>query len=72
MTDTIKIIDSRFKNLGEQKLWARIRNLGELYEVKSFDGETIKLKEKIFAVAEGQSVVLYDEGAILVQGGVIV
>ncbi|MFZ2199865.1 MAG: tRNA 2-thiouridine(34) synthase MnmA [Microgenomates group bacterium] len=53
-------------------LWVRIRNLGELYEVIDFDGETVYIKEPVFAVAEGQSCVFYNESQVLVAGSIIV
>jgi len=61
----------------EKKLWARIRNLGELTEVESVisssNGEmSVRLKDKIFGIAEGQSCVFYDEDKVLVGGGIIV
>lgn len=56
----------------EGRLWVRIRNLGELYEVSSFDGETVHTKEPVFAVAEGQSCVFYDDTQVLVAGSIIV
>lgn len=55
-----------------QKFSVRIRNLGELYELVSFDGKTIVTKEPVFGVAEGQSVVFYDRDGVLVGGGILV
>jgi len=61
----------------ENKLWVRIRNLGELTEVESVISSSneemiVKLKDKIFGIAEGQSCVFYDEQKVLVGGGIIV
>ena len=60
----------------EGKLWVRIRNLGELYKVKSLKMVNSKLEietaEAVFGVAEGQSAVFYDEEGVLVGGGIIV
>ncbi len=72
MTRDFKI--DRFLNFtrDDKKLFVRIRNLGELYEVTSFDGQVIKTREPLFGVAEGQSAVLYDEGGVLVAAGIIV
>lgn len=72
MTNRFMIQDLGFKNENNEKLWVRIRNLGELVEVEEIkDGEVI-LKEKIFGVAEGQSAVFYDKDGVLVRGGIIV
>lgn len=76
MTKEFKITKCEIPQL-EGKLYVRIRNLGELVEVVSFDGENIVTKEPIFGVAEGQSAVLYKENGgegeeILVTGGTIV
>mgnify|MGYP006376950877 FL=1 len=75
MKESFRILD---KNLSfETKVWARIRNLGELVEVESLSSSSsgkveVKLKEKIFGVAEGQSCVFYDETQVLVAGSIIV
>ncbi len=75
MKESFKIQD---KSLSfETKVWARIRNLGELVEVESLSSSSsgkveVKLKEKIFGVAEGQSCVFYDETQVLVAGSIIV
>jgi len=82
MRDSFRIIDDTgeaglpaqvgLAPTGTSKLFARIRNLGELYEVSQLRGGIVTLKEPIFAVAEGQSTVFYDDQAILVGGGIIV
>ncbi|MFH2085317.1 MAG: tRNA 2-thiouridine(34) synthase MnmA [bacterium] len=72
MRDRFQILDVRFQGQNDQKLWVRIRNLGELYEVEEFDGKVIKTRERIFGVAGGQSAVLYDRDGVLVGGGIIV
>lgn len=54
------------------KVFARIRNLGELHEVESFGQGVIKITDKIFGVAEGQSCVFYDSEKVLVGSGIIV
>ncbi len=75
MKESFKILD---KNLNfEDKVWARIRNLGELVEVEGLSSSSsgkveVKLKEKIFGVAEGQSCVFYNEAQVLVAGSIIV
>lgn len=59
----------------EDKIWVRIRNLGELVEVESWNinPETVELvtKDKVFAVAEGQSAVFYSQDGTVVGGGII-
>lgn len=76
MKDRFQIIDSRLQEKNNQKLWVRIRNLGELYKVKSLKSVNSKLEietaEAVFGVAEGQSAVFYDEEGVLVGGGIIV
>ncbi len=71
----IQELGIRKEELGE-KLWVRIRNLGELYEVKSLKLVNSRLEietaEAVFGVAEGQSAVFYDEQGVLVGGGIIV
>lgn len=57
---------------GTEKLFVRIRNLGELAPISKIVGNKIFLKEKIFGVAEGQSAVIYDENGVLVGSGIIV
>lgn len=54
-----------------EKLWARIRNLGELTLVESIDRNRVTLVDPVFAPSPGQSVVLYDEQGIIVGGGII-
>lgn len=61
----------------EQKLWVRIRNLGELVEVASLSsassGESeVGLVKPVFGVASGQSAVFYDGEGVLVDGSIIV
>jgi tRNA-specific 2-thiouridylase len=55
-----------------EKLWVRIRNLGELHEVESCAEGVAKLRDEIFGVAEGQSCVFYDQNKVLVGSGIIV
>jgi len=70
MKESFKILD---KNLSfETKVWARIRNLGELHEVLSVEEGVVTLKDQIFAPSEGQSCVFYDEEQVLVAGSIIV
>ena len=65
-------------NLMTQKLWVRIRNLGELNEVSQLNRDTVTQQvqvttlEPLFGVAEGQSAVFYDAEGVLVGGGIIV
>ncbi len=66
-----QIINSQIAPMAGDKLWVRIRNLGELYEVEEFDGKTVVTKEAIFSPAPGQSAVFYDQGGMVVGGGVI-
>lgn len=54
-----------------EKLWVRIRNLGELTKVKEITDNVVTLAESVFAVAPGQSAVFYDEEGRVVGGGVI-
>ena len=54
-----------------RKLWIRIRNLGELVAVTQCHSGTVTLEKPIFAPAEGQSAVFYDERGRVVGGGVI-
>ncbi len=70
MKESFKILD---KNLSfETKVWARIRNLGELHEVVSIKKGMVTLKDQIFAPSEGQSCVFYNEEQVLVAGSIIV
>lgn len=69
--DMIKVERLKLKVKDDTELRIRIRNLGELVPVKSIDGNIINLKEAVFAVAPGQSVVLYDLAGRFVGGGVI-
>lgn len=55
-----------------QKLWVRIRNLGDLYEVAKIEGHRVYTRESLFGVAEGQSAVFYSEDKVLVGGSIIV
>lgn len=57
---------------GAEKLWVRIRNLGERVPVNKIEGGIVYLNQPIFGVAEGQSAVFYNENGILVGGGIIV
>jgi tRNA-specific 2-thiouridylase len=70
MKSEFKILDSRFEE--GDKLWVRIRNLGELHEVVAIKDGVVKITDRIFAVAEGQSAVFYDEDKVLVGGSIIV
>ncbi len=61
-----------------RKLYLRIRNLGELVEVKSLSSLSsssseakIHLKKAVHGVAEGQSAVIYDESGKIQGGGII-
>jgi len=54
-----------------KNLLARIRHRGRLIEVKDFDGKKVKLKESVFAVAPGQSVVFYRKDGLVLGGGII-
>jgi tRNA-specific 2-thiouridylase len=65
----------RIQNLGfsvDGKLWVRIRNLGEFVGVDKVEDGVVRLKKKIFGVAEGQSAVFYDKNGGLVGGSIIV
>lgn len=53
------------------RLWVRVRNLGELYEIERIKGEVVYTKEPIFGVAGGQSAVFYDSRGVVVGGGII-
>ena len=67
----LQIINSQIAPMAGDKLWVRIRNLGELYEVEDLDGELVVTKEPVFAPAPGQSAVFYDQAGMVVGGGVI-
>lgn len=69
MTREIRIGKLEIRN--KEKLWVRVRNLGELYEVEKIEGEVITTKEPVFAVASGQSAVLYGREGVVVAGGTI-
>ncbi len=69
--DMIKVERLKLEVKEETELRIRIRNLGALAPVKSIDGNIINLSEAVFAVAPGQSVVLYDLEGCVVGGGVI-
>lgn len=61
-----------FVRYGESnKCWVRVRNLGELYEVKNLSDGEVETVEPIFAPAPGQSAVLYDEIGRVVGGAII-
>lgn len=66
-----QIINSQILKSGK-RLWARIRNLGEIHEVESIDKGVVTLKHQIFAPSEGQSCVFYNEEQVLVAGSIIV
>ena len=69
---TFRIDDDSKVLQAKKKLWVRIRNLGELHEVKKLDGNTVEVYEPLFGIAQGQSAAFYDERGILVGGGIIV
>ena len=77
MTNEFRIHSSTLTQMASlEKLWVRIRNLGEFIEVESLSSLSsgkceVKLKEKIFGVAEGQSAVLYNEAGLVFGGGII-
>ncbi len=71
MTNTFRIDSSTTVGM-TQRLWVRIRNLGELVEVENVEGGKATLKEKIFGVASGQTSVFYDKEGVLVDGSIIV
>lgn len=71
MTNKFRIDSSTTVGM-TQRLWVRIRNLGELVKVEKIDGDLVVLKDKIFGVASGQSAVFYDERGVLVDGSIIV
>ncbi len=73
MTREIRVLELgiRKQEIGE-KLWVRIRNLGELHAVTQLHSDTITLEKPIFAPAPGQSAVFYDGKGILAGGGIIV
>lgn len=78
MTNNIRIQKTDIRKTG--KLWVRIRNLGELMEVKSLSSSSslssreieVELVKPVFGVARGQSAVFYDEDGVLVGGSIIV
>lgn len=73
MRTRFEVVGLRLEQGSKNKLWVRIRNLGELHEVMQIeDNNTVILKKPIFAVAEGQSAVFYDDAGVLVGGGIIV
>lgn len=69
MTSKFKIANLESSNVN--KLWVRIRNLGELISVKKLSDDTVELNDDIFAPAPGQSAVFYDESGRVVGGGTI-
>lgn len=69
MNREFRIENSEF--VTNQKLWVRIRNLGELVEVERVEDGLVVLKKKIFGVADGQSAVFYDSEGVLAGGGII-
>jgi tRNA-specific 2-thiouridylase len=59
---------------GSQKLFVRVRHLGELHSANvdfSGDSASVSLHEKVFAVAPGQSCVFYSENGQVIGGGII-
>ncbi len=72
MKTSFKVEGLRLERDSNHKLWVRIRNLGELHEVVSIKDGVVEIVDKIFAVAEGQSCVFYDENRVLVGGSIIV
>ena len=72
----LQFTDNAQSNMDQMgKLYVRIRNLGELYEIESLKIVNFKLKiqtkQALFAVASGQSSVFYDEQGVIVAGGII-
>ena len=57
--------------MNSKDLWVRIRNLGELTKVTQLQGDTVTLKDPVFAPAPGQSAVFYDDCGIVMGGGLI-
>lgn len=72
MKRTFKIQDSGFKSQEGDKLWVRIRNLGELVAVDKIEDGMVTLQDKIFGVAGGQSAVFYGSDGVLAGGSIIV
>lgn len=72
MNTSFKVEGLRLVRDSNHKLWVRIRNLGELHEVVTIKDGVVEIADKIFAVAEGQSCVFYDENKVLVNGSIIV
>lgn len=70
MKVSFNILDKKLQL--ERKVWARIRNLGELHEVVSIKEGVVTLKDSVFAPSEGQSCVFYDQNKLLVAGSIIV
>jgi len=72
MKDVFEIEDTDYEIPKGSKLYARIRNLGELHKVESIKKGKVKIENKVFAPSPGQSCVFYDEKAVLVHGSIIV
>ena len=72
MTYDLRIGSSKLQKLIEKKyLNVRIRNLGELVRVNRMGQNQIEVCEPVFAPAEGQSAVFYDEAGRVVGGAII-
>lgn len=69
--DQLTVESLNLKVKDGKELWVRVRNLGELTQVKETVGNKINLTEPIFAVAPGQSAVFYDKAGCVVGGGII-
>lgn len=76
-TDNFKVSDINFISeelTGNNSIFVRIRHLGELHDAEiSFEKNSalVKLKEKVFGVAVGQSCVFYSENNQVMGGGII-
>jgi len=69
---TIMVHCTWYMTKDREKLWVRIRNLGELVAVTQCQSDTVTLEQPIFAPAPGQSAVFYTEDGIVAGGGIIV
>jgi len=77
MNDTFEVSEINFINEifeGSLNIYVRIRHLGELRKaIVTFAGENakVKLQDKVFGIAPGQSCVFYTENDQVIGGGVI-